>query len=97
IGNIKPKRKISKQICIQLGWKPQYGLFDVLPLVLQVNGKDPDLYEIPPHLILEVPMEHPQYKWFQDLGLKWYAVPAVSNMLLEIGGIEFTACPFNGW
>ncbi|CAB1349121.1 unnamed protein product [Coregonus sp. 'balchen'] len=85
------------KICIQLGWKPQYGLFDVLPLVLQVNGEDPDLYEIPPHLILEVPMEHPQHKWFQDLGLKWYAVPAVSNMLLEIGGLEFTACPFNGW
>uniref|UniRef100_A0A673XYJ7 Nitric oxide synthase, inducible n=1 Tax=Salmo trutta TaxID=8032 RepID=A0A673XYJ7_SALTR len=85
------------KICIQLGWKLQYGLFDVLPLVLQVNGEDPDLYEIPPHLILEVPMEHPQYKWFQDLGLKWYAVPAVSNMLLEIGGLEFPACPFNGW
>jgi nitric-oxide synthase len=48
------------KICIQLGWKPQYGLFDVLPLVLQVNGEDPDLYEIPPHLILEVSMEHPQ-------------------------------------
>uniref|UniRef100_A0A4W5NND8 Nitric oxide synthase, inducible n=1 Tax=Hucho hucho TaxID=62062 RepID=A0A4W5NND8_9TELE len=85
------------KICIQLGWKPQYGLFDVLPLVLQVNGEDPDLYEIPPHLILEVPMEHPQHKWFQDLGLKWYALPAVSNMLMEIGGLEFTACPFNGW
>uniref|UniRef100_A0A8C8H5I9 Nitric oxide synthase, inducible n=1 Tax=Oncorhynchus tshawytscha TaxID=74940 RepID=A0A8C8H5I9_ONCTS len=85
------------EICIRLGWKPQYGLFDVLPLVLQVNGEDPDLYEIPPHLILEVPMEHPQYKWFQDLGLKWYALPAVSNMLMEIGGLEFPACPFNGW
>uniref|UniRef100_A0A8C8JKB4 Nitric oxide synthase, inducible n=1 Tax=Oncorhynchus tshawytscha TaxID=74940 RepID=A0A8C8JKB4_ONCTS len=84
-------------ICIQLGWKPQYGLFDVLPLVLQVNGEDPDLYEIPPHLILEVSMEHPQHKWFQDLGLKWYALPAVSNMLMEIGGLEFPACPFNGW
>lgn len=38
-----------------------------------------------------------RYKWFQNLGLKWYAVPVVSNMLLEIGGLEFTACPFNGW
>lgn len=24
-------------------------------------------------------------------------MPAVSNMLLEVGGIEFPACPFNGW
>lgn len=35
--------------------------------------------------------------WFKDLNLKWYGLPAVSNMLLEIGGLEFTACPFSGW
>lgn len=38
-----------------------------------------------------------RYKWFKDLNLRWYALPAVSNMLLEIGGLEFPACPFNGW
>nr|XP_055052766.1 nitric oxide synthase 2b, inducible isoform X2 [Misgurnus anguillicaudatus] len=85
------------EICIQLGWTPKYGLFDVLPLLLQANGEDPQLFEIPEHLILEVPMEHPQCEWFKDLNLRWYALPAVSNMLLEIGGLEFTACPFNGW
>jgi len=47
-------------MCIQLGWIPKYGLFDVLPLVLQANGEDPQLFEIPQHLILEVPIEHPQ-------------------------------------
>uniref|UniRef100_A0A671KNX8 Nitric oxide synthase n=1 Tax=Sinocyclocheilus anshuiensis TaxID=1608454 RepID=A0A671KNX8_9TELE len=85
------------EICIQLGWTPKYGQFDVLPLVLQANSEDPQFFEIPQHLILEVPMEHPQYKWFKDLNLRWYALPAVSNMLLEIGGLEFPACPFNGW
>ncbi|KAJ7990646.1 hypothetical protein DPEC_G00302550 [Dallia pectoralis] len=85
------------KICMQLGWTPRYGLFDVLPLVLQANGEEPDVYQIPPDLILEVSMEHPQFEWFQDLGLKWYALPAVSNMLMEIGGLEFPACPFNGW
>nr|XP_006640988.2 PREDICTED: nitric oxide synthase, inducible [Lepisosteus oculatus] len=85
------------ELCVQLGWKPRYGRFDVLPLVLQANGEDPELFEIPPELILEVPMEHPQYEWFKELDLKWYAMPAVSNMLLEVGGLEFTACPFNGW
>jgi nitric-oxide synthase len=39
----------------------------------------------------------PDYKWFADLGLKWYAVPVISNMRLEIGGISYTAAPFNGW
>lgn len=38
-----------------------------------------------------------RFAWFKDLGLKWYGLPAVSNMLLEIGGLEFTACPFSGW
>ncbi|XP_023692108.2 nitric oxide synthase 2b, inducible [Paramormyrops kingsleyae] len=85
------------ELCIQLGWTPKYGRFDVLPLVLQANGEDPEVFEIPPELVLEVSMEHPQYEWFGDLQLRWYALPAVSNMLLEVGGLEFPACPFNGW
>lgn len=39
----------------------------------------------------------PRFEWFKDLDLKWYGLPAVSNMLLEIGGLEFTGCPFSGW
>ncbi|XP_046532202.1 nitric oxide synthase, inducible [Equus quagga] len=85
------------QLCLDLGWKPKYGRFDVMPLVLQADGRDPELFEIPPDLVLEVPMEHPKYEWFQELGLKWYALPAVANMLLEVGGLEFPGCPFNGW
>ncbi|XP_036858206.2 nitric oxide synthase, inducible isoform X2 [Manis javanica] len=85
------------QLCIDLGWKPKYGRFDVVPLVLQADGRDPELFEIPPDLVLEVPMDHPKYEWFQELELKWYALPAVANMLLEAGGLEFPGCPFNGW
>ncbi|XP_072921558.1 nitric oxide synthase 1 isoform X1 [Hemitrygon akajei] len=85
------------EICIQQGWKAPLGRFDILPLLLQANGNDPELFEIPPELILEVPIRHPKFQWFEDLKLKWYALPAVSNMLLDIGGLEFTACPFNGW
>ncbi|XP_048822686.1 nitric oxide synthase, inducible [Lagopus muta] len=85
------------KLCIELGWKPKYGRFDIVPLVLQANGQDPEIFEYPPEIILEVPMEHPKYEWFKELDLKWYALPAVANMLLEVGGLEFTACPFNGW
>ncbi|XP_019362213.1 PREDICTED: nitric oxide synthase, brain isoform X1 [Gavialis gangeticus] len=85
------------EICIQQGWKAPRGRFDVLPLLLQANGNDPELFEIPPELVLEVPIRHPKFEWFKDLGLKWYGLPAVSNMLLEIGGLEFSACPFSGW
>lgn len=48
------------QLCIDLGWTPKYGRFDVLPLVLQADGHDPELFEIPPDLVLEVTMEHPK-------------------------------------
>uniref|UniRef100_A0A8C4TCU9 Nitric oxide synthase n=1 Tax=Erpetoichthys calabaricus TaxID=27687 RepID=A0A8C4TCU9_ERPCA len=85
------------EICIQQGWKAPYGRFDVLPLLLQANGNDPELFEIPADLVLEVPIQHPRFEWFTDLNLKWYGLPAVSSMLLEIGGLEFTACPFSGW
>ncbi|KAK6473256.1 nitric oxide synthase [Huso huso] len=85
------------ELCIQLGWEPKHGRFEVLPLILQAHGEDPELFEIPPELILEVSMEHPRFDWFKELDLKWYALPAVSSMLLEVGGLEFTACPFNGW
>ncbi|XP_038619697.1 LOW QUALITY PROTEIN: nitric oxide synthase, brain [Tachyglossus aculeatus] len=84
-------------ICIRQGWNPPKGRFDVLPLLLQANGNDPELFEIPPEMVLEVPIRHPRFPWFQDLALKWYGLPAVSSMLLEIGGLEFTACPFSGW
>ena len=39
----------------------------------------------------------PSYPWFAELGLRWIGVPAVSNMMLDVGGLEFTAAPFNGW
>lgn len=38
-----------------------------------------------------------RYDWFRELNFKWFCVPAVSSMMLDVGGIEFTACPFNGW
>lgn len=85
------------QICEKLGWKGKGGRFDVLPWVLQANGQDPEVYDVPEELILEVQIKHPTYKCFEEMDLKWYAVPGVSNIMLNIGGIEFSAAPFNGW
>lgn len=48
-------------------------------------------------MLLQVPIRHPIYDWFADLGLKWYAIPAVANMHFDIGGLRYTASPFNGW
>lgn len=45
-----------------LGWTPpkERTEFDVLPLVLQANGGDPELFEIPRDLVLEVEFTHPE-------------------------------------
>ena len=31
------------------------------------------------------------------MNLKWYHAPVLTTFVLEIGGIEYTACPFNGY
>ncbi|MGW4535962.1 nitric oxide synthase oxygenase [Nocardia sp. NPDC004340] len=80
------------------GWRPRrQGRFDVLPLLIQSPDGQVHLFPVPADLILEVPLTHPDHAWFGDLGLKWHAVPAVSNMDLEIGGISYPCAPFNGW
>jgi nitric-oxide synthase len=82
-----------------LGWqggRPP-GRFDVLPLIVQAPGACPVLHELPPDAVLEVAIEHPDFSWFADLGLRWYAVPVISDMYLEVGGICYPAVPFNGW
>ncbi|CAM4599283.1 nitric oxide synthase 3 isoform X1 [Lepidochelys kempii] len=85
------------ELCIQHGWTPGHGRFDVLPLLLQAPDEAPELFLLPPELVLEVPIQHPTLPWFGELGLRWHALPAVANLLLEIGGLQFPAAPFNGW
>jgi nitric-oxide synthase, bacterial len=81
-----------------LGWRGGAGTpFDVLPLVIQFPGRSPRLFELPPDAVVEVPIAHPDLDWFASLGLKWHALPALSCMRLEIGGVNYTAAPFNGW
>ncbi|KAJ1063237.1 hypothetical protein K5549_013102 [Capra hircus] len=96
-GEGGPANVETSELCIQHGWAPGNGRFDVLPLLLQAPDEAPELFVLPPELVLEVPLEHPTLEWFAALGLRWYALPAVSNMLLEIGGLEFPAAPFSGW
>jgi nitric-oxide synthase, bacterial len=83
----------------ELGWpggRP-LGQFDILPLVVQEPGGPITIHEIPDDAVHEVPIEHPHFGWFGALGLRWYAVPVISDMYLEIGGIRYPAAPFNGW
>ena len=88
--------KLTK-ICQRLGWEGEGTHFDILPLIIQMSGERPQLFNIPKEIVLEVPITHPDLPWFADLGLKWHALPSVSSHCLEIGGVSYSAAPFNGW
>lgn len=89
--------ELTRVLC-EMGWQGGEGTpFDILPLVIQVPGQPPKLFELPREVVMEVPITHPEYPWFADLGIKWHALPVIANMRLEIGGISYTAAPFNGW
>ncbi|CAG2103052.1 unnamed protein product, partial [Medioppia subpectinata] len=100
------------QLCERLGWKGKRTKWDVLPLVLSVPDEDPQVFTLPEELVLRVPISHPRcvymsfhslntrqipFKCFEELDIQWYALPAVSNMMFDVGGLEFPACPFSGW
>ncbi|WP_188316710.1 nitric oxide synthase oxygenase [Solihabitans fulvus] len=84
---------------LDLGWQPpeQPGMFDALPLIVETEQEGPTLHPLWREDVFEVPLSHPELDWFGSLGLRWHAVPAISNMRLVIGGVSYPAAPFNGW
>ena len=82
-----------------LGWQPpQHATpFDLLPLIIRDAQGRRHLYELPEKLVREVDITHPDFPDLARLGIKWYAVPCVSNMILTIGGIDYPCAPFNGF
>ena len=82
----------------RLGWRPPTGrtAFDKLPLVVQTPHEGVALFPLPRDVVREVPLEHPELPWFATLGLRWHAVPVISNRRLRMGGITYPATPYNG-
>lgn len=85
------------EIALALGWLPPHdrSAFDPLPLIIQAKGKL-RLYTLPTEDIVEVAIRHPDYPKLGELCLKWYAVPAVADMLYASSSALHTAAPFNG-
>ncbi|GIJ65905.1 nitric oxide synthase oxygenase [Virgisporangium ochraceum] len=79
------------------GWQGKREAFDVLPVVVQTPGDGVRVFDLPDDAVWEVPLAHPDLPWFGDLNLRWHAVPAISNMRLSIGGVNYPLAPFNGW
>lgn len=64
----------------------------ILPMVAAIRHYEAAL---PPEL--EVQIEHPSIPELKSLGMRWYAIPAISNFSVHIGGINYGCIPFNGW
>ncbi len=85
------------QVAIDLGWQPphQRSRFDILPLILQFRGKL-HLRPIPKEYVAEITIRHPEHPAIESLGLRWYAVPVVSDMLFASEQAIYPAAPFSG-
>ena len=74
--------------------------FVPLPWSIWTNDQEHapiDVFAQHPDWLYEVDLTHPELADFKTLGLKWYAVPSISEMALVIGGITYPCAPFNGW
>jgi nitric-oxide synthase len=85
------------QIAIDLGWQPphQRSRFDILPIILQFRGKL-HLRPVPKEYVAEVTIRHPEHPGIESLGLRWYAIPVVSDMLFASEQAIYSAAPFSG-
>jgi nitric-oxide synthase, bacterial len=82
---------------LRLGWRGNGTEYDVLPLVIQWPGREPRFFDLPPDAVAEVRITHPDYPWFEGLGLRWHAFPTISNQVLELGGLRYPLAPFSAW
>jgi nitric-oxide synthase len=89
----------ATRIARAMGWAPQGqpGRFDLLPLILRDAQGRRVRADLPAAILREVPITHPTCAALGALGLRWYAVPVVSDMILTIGGIDYPCAPFNGF
>ena len=94
-----PQQVAFTELAIKLGWRPPSPIsaFDLLPLIIELPSGERRWYEIPPSMVLEVPIIHPEYGWMEELGLKWHALPAVSNRSCLGLGIRYDCAPFSGY
>lgn len=92
-----PANIAATEQAMALGWRGARTPFDVLPVLISTPDEDLRYFDVPRELVREVDLTHPDYPWFATLGLKWHALPAVSNMDLEVGGVTYPFAPFNGW
>lgn len=89
----------ATRIATSLGWQPpgEPGAFDRLPLLLRDQKDRRHHVALPANLVPDLPIIHPAFPAFAELGLRWYPVPLVTGHIMTIGGIDYPCAPFNGF
>jgi nitric-oxide synthase len=95
IGDPAQNRLTSR--LMQLGWRPSGDPFELLPVVIETEAEGPCLFPLPADCRQEVAIRHPRHGWLERLALRWHAIPAVSEMALDLAGTLYRMVPFNGW
>lgn len=85
------------RLALSLGWRSpaEPGPFDILPVIIQ-SGEDLRFYDIPKQEVREVRIRHPEYPSLEQMGMRWHAVPVVSDMIFATGSALYPCAPFNG-
>ena len=84
------------QLAEQAGWVGARTPFDLLPLLVKGHDGSIQRRDFLQDEILEVPLVHPDFTWFEALNLKWHALPAISESYLDAYGVRYPVV-FNGW
>ena len=96
-----PHSKAFTDRMLQQGWQPkQRSAHTPLPWSIWIDDEETaplDHFAMHPEQFPEVDITHPEYPGIDALGLRWYAIPVISEMALVIGGITYPCAPFNGW
>lgn len=96
-----PHSRVFTARMLEKGWVPQRrGPYTPLPWSIWIHDEETapaDHFAAHPHLFPEIKITHPEYPGIGALGLRWYALPVISEMALVIGGITYPCAPFNGW
>lgn len=83
------------------GWNPdRRSAYTPLPWSIWIGDEETapvDHFAAHPEQFPQVDITHPDHPGIDALGLRWYAIPVISEMALVIGGITYPCAPFNGW
>lgn len=93
-----PSNVFLTDLAKEMGWKPKGEAFELLPLIITDGNENTEWFELPEDLkSYVIDIKHSSIPAISELGIKWYAIPSVSFMLLEAGGIQYTGAPIAGF